>query len=97
MCRACSKRQVVGCRCRSPQPRAYLGKQGKRIEEEAERLFAYRKRQAWPPTIVAGPEWSSAYEAALETMQDRSGILPTIDEAVAWANDLIARIAAARP
>ena len=29
-------------------------------------------------------------------MQDRSGILPTADEAVAWANNLIARIAAAR-
>ena len=67
------------------------------IRAKCRRLFAYRKRQAWPPTIVAGPEWGSAYEAALETMQDKSGILPAIDEAVAWANDLIARIAAAQP
>ena len=67
------------------------------IRAKCRRLFAYRKRQVWPPTIVAGPEWGSAYEAALETMQDKSGILPAIDEAVAWANDLIARIAAAQP
>ena len=59
------------------------------------RLFAYRKRQPWPPTVAAGPDWGSVYEAALDTMQDKTGVLPTVDEAVAWANDLIVKIDAA--
>ena len=24
-------------------------------------LFAYRKMQAWPPTIAGGAEWETAY------------------------------------
>jgi len=54
------------------------------------RLFAYRKRQAWPPTIIKGDGWDGLYEAAKEDLS----VLTTVDEAVAWANDLIAEIAA---
>lgn len=52
------------------------------------RLFDYRSRQNWPPKIEKGPSWESLY------MDSRNGIdvLPTVDEAVKWANDLIAKI-----
>ena len=52
------------------------------------RLFEYRRQQPWPPVIVKGDGWDSTY-----TRQSRGlGVLPTIDEAVAWANDLIKAI-----
>ena len=53
-----------------------------------ERLFAYRKMQAWPPKVVKGRDWDSLYtvrSAGLDVMP--------LDEAIAWANDLVARIA----
>ena len=37
---------------------------------------------------------TAAYTGALETIADRTDILPTIDDAVDWVNDLIAKIAA---
>lgn len=52
------------------------------------RLFEYRQEQPWPPVIVKGDGWDSTY-----TRQSRGlGVLPTVDEAVAWANDLIKAI-----
>ena len=57
-----------------------------------ERLFAYRKMQAWPPTIIAGDCWNTLYDAQSEGLS----VLPTVLEAVEWANALIARIAAER-
>ena len=59
------------------------------IREMCIRLFLYRKRQAWPPDIVLGNDWNFAYEAALETVKDKSALLPTAAEAVQWANALI--------
>ena len=59
------------------------------------RLFSYRRRQPWPPRIVKGDGWDALYDRALGDLGTRAGILPTVDEAVARANDLIARIAAA--
>jgi len=53
------------------------------------RLFDYRRRHAWPPTIEVDAEWGDLYEAAIEGV----GVLPDIDAAVAWTNDLIKRIA----
>lgn len=53
-----------------------------------ERLFAYRKEQAWPPTIDKGEDWDALYAAQAEGL----GVLETADEAVAWANALVARI-----
>lgn len=55
------------------------------------RLFDYRRRHAWPPTIVVDAEWDDLYEAAIEGVD----VLPDIDAAVAWTNDLITRIAEA--
>ena len=31
------------------------------VRETCMRLFAYRKMQAWPPTIAGGAEWETAY------------------------------------
>ena len=67
------------------------------VRSKCERLFAYRRNQAWPPAIVAGETWASVYEAALATVRDKGAILPTVSEAVAWANRLVARIATAVP
>ena len=52
------------------------------------KLFKYRKVQAWPPTIVKGDEWESIYNGQRRGLE----VLPTVDEAVAWANELIAKI-----
>lgn len=55
------------------------------------RLFDYRRQQAWPPVIVAGEYWDTLYAEAVEGLE----VLPTVDEAVAWANDFVQRISAA--
>lgn len=52
------------------------------------RLFAYRRRQAWPPTVVKNDGWDERYASQSAGL----GVLPTADEAIAWANALIARI-----
>ena len=52
------------------------------------RLFAYRRRQSWPPRIVKGELWDSLYDEQRGTLP----VLPTVDEAVAWTNELIERI-----
>lgn len=66
------------------------------IRAKCVRLFAYRKRQAWPPDVMPGQDWESVYRAALETIRKPEGILPTAVEAVAWTNGLIARIDSAK-
>ncbi len=55
-----------------------------------ERLFAYRKEQAWPPTIAKGEGWDALYAAQAKGLD----VLETADEAIAWANALVAKIAA---
>ena len=57
--------------------------------ETCERLFAYRRAQPWPATVVKGEGWDGLYAAQLKD----GTLLPTADEAVAWANGLVARIA----
>lgn len=56
------------------------------------RLFAYRAEQEWPPMISRGVGWDSLYFSQAEGLN----VLPTVDDAVAWANDLIAKIDSAR-
>lgn len=53
------------------------------------RLFNYRKAQPWPPRIVKGVNWDVFYRAACETIANPAAILPTVDEAIVWANRLI--------
>ncbi|HJI72453.1 MAG TPA: nucleotidyl transferase AbiEii/AbiGii toxin family protein [Coriobacteriaceae bacterium] len=56
------------------------------------RLFVYRAEQEWPPMISRGVGWDSLYFSQVEGLN----VLPTVDDAVAWANDLIAKIDSAR-
>ncbi len=57
-----------------------------------ERLFSYRRAQAWPPTIVKQDGWDEMYAALAEDLP----VLQDIDEAVEWVNELVARIDSAR-
>lgn len=57
--------------------------------EICQHLFRYRKVHDWPPVIVKGEDWEQAYE----NQRGDLPVLATVDEAVAWANELIARIA----
>ena len=52
-------------------------------------MFAYRKEQAWPSTIIKGEGWDALYAAQAEGLD----ALATADEAVAWANALVVKIA----
>ena len=62
------------------------------IKSTCRRLFVYRREQTWPPTIVKSANWENVYNEARETLRDNTSILPTVDEAVKWANELIERI-----
>jgi len=55
--------------------------------EIATRLFAARRAHEWPPAVVEYDGWDTIYAEAAEGLD----VLPTVAEAVAWANDLIAR------
>lgn len=52
------------------------------------RLFEYRREQPWPPAIVKGEDWDALYDEQLADLD----VLPTADEAVEWANALVADI-----
>jgi len=56
------------------------------------RLFTYRRMQPWPSPVVRGRDWESLYAAQKRDLS----VLPTVEEAVVWANDLIAKIDAAQ-
>lgn len=57
------------------------------LREIGTRLFAARRAQEWPPTVVAYDDWDTIYAEAAEGLD----VLPTVGDAVAWANDLVAR------
>jgi hypothetical protein len=60
----------------------------RKTKEVCERLFAYRRQQTWPPIIEKGIEWDDLY-------LNQAGDLPVdsiIDDAIVWANKLIAQI-----
>jgi len=59
--------------------------------QTCERLFAYRQKQAWPPTIVKGEDWDRLYAEQLLP----EPVLQSADGAVAWVNELVDRIARA--
>lgn len=63
-----------------------------KVRETCVRLFAYRRRQAWPPNIESGPDWEGLYAAQAKGL----GVLATVEEAIDWANGLISAIDAAR-
>lgn len=57
----------------------------------ATRLFAARHSHAWPPTVVAYEGWDTIYAEAADGLD----VIANVDDAVVWANDLIARATAA--
>ncbi len=59
--------------------------------ETSMRLFPYRKKQAWPPVVSKNEGWGERYASQSAGLD----VLPTVDQATAWANVLIARIDAA--
>lgn len=59
------------------------------VRDTCVRLFDYRREQAWPPAIAAGPAWDSLYSEAAEGLD----VLTSVAEAVAWANTFVQRIA----
>ena len=62
------------------------------VRKTCVRLFNYRRKHAWAQEIVAGESWRKTYEDADATIADASCLLSSVDDAVAWANDLIAKI-----
>lgn len=61
----------------------------RKIRAICRRLFANRKRQPWPSRIVKGERWDDIYQEGTVSVK---GLLPIVDEAIEWANDLIKRI-----
>lgn len=62
------------------------------VRHICERLFANRKTHAWPPIIQITESMRLSYDMAKEGLDVRQ----SYDEAIAWANYLIARIDAAK-
>lgn len=54
------------------------------------RLFVFRRKQTWPPRVIKGVDWDVVYNEE----NDKQSVLPTVDDAIVWANDLIAKISA---
>lgn len=59
-----------------------------RTKTLCQELFRYRKVHAWPPIIVKGETWEQGYNGQKGSLP----VLPTVDEAIAWANALIETI-----
>ena len=59
-----------------------------RTGEICRQLFRYRRKQPWPPTVVKNEKWAEIYSVQKGNLP----VLPTVDEAITWANALIARI-----
>ncbi|MBI2169852.1 MAG: nucleotidyl transferase AbiEii/AbiGii toxin family protein [Actinobacteria bacterium] len=57
------------------------------VAATAERLFAARRSHPWPPTVVAHEGWDTIYAEAADGLD----VIGNVTEAVAWANDFIAR------
>ncbi len=51
-------------------------------------LFRYRRKQPWPTSVVKNENWDAVYA----DQKGNLNVLPTVDEAIAWANELIASI-----
>ena len=62
------------------------------VRSKCVRLFDYRRKQPWPPKIEKGEGWDEIYAVAMRTIGDQTALCSTVDEAIAWANELIASI-----
>lgn len=61
------------------------------VRNICQRLFAYRNRQPWPPSIRKGEGWDTRYASASAGLD----VIADVDGAVEWANGLVHRIDAA--
>jgi hypothetical protein len=57
------------------------------VGKTAERLFAARRSQTWPPAVVAYEGWEMIYAEAADGLE----VIDNVADAVAWANDFIRR------
>lgn len=60
----------------------------KRANEICRSLFAYRKCQPWPPQVTGNQKWAEIYSEQKGNLT----VLPSVEDAIAWANDLIGMI-----
>lgn len=60
------------------------------IRSVATRLFVARRQHAWPPLVTLREGWDHRYAAEAEALD----VLERLDDAIAWANEFIARIEA---
>ena len=51
-------------------------------------LFRYRRKQPWPTPVVKNENWDAVYSDQKGSLN----VLTTVDEAIDWANELIASI-----
>jgi hypothetical protein len=58
------------------------------LRDVAVRLFTARRAHPWPPQVTARTGWQARYTAEAEGLD----VLGTLDEAIAWTNQLIAQI-----
>lgn len=58
------------------------------VAATAERLFTARRSHPWPPTVVVHDGWDTIYAEAADGLD----VIDNITDAVAWANDFIARV-----
>ncbi len=61
------------------------------LHELCRKLFKYRRVHKWPTKVSKGDEWDRIYNAQKQDLD----VLPTCDDAIAWANSLIEQIAKA--
>ncbi|MBI2706531.1 MAG: hypothetical protein HYX32_14755 [Actinobacteria bacterium] len=57
------------------------------LHAPAQRLFAPRRSQPWPPSVVAYERWDTLCAEAADGLD----VIEHVDDAVAWANDFITR------
>lgn len=58
----------------------------------ARRLFSYRARQPWPPTVTAREGWPALYTTQAQGLH----VHPAVETAVDWTNKLITNIDTAK-
>ena len=59
------------------------------VDATGRRLFAARRTHPWPPTVVAYEGWDTLYAEAADGLD----VIDNVADAVAWANDFVARAA----
>lgn len=58
------------------------------VRDTCERLFRFRKAQAWPPTIVEYQNWDTIYQGQANGVS----VIQDVGQAIVWANCFIERI-----